>query len=135
MRLYKYDPASGAWEAELPERRFRSLETLPDEQGLILDEAGGDRQSWQSRLILRQKGSEKILLEEAEIETPYRMIMPADTAASHLLLRRFADDQAAYRYRALDLAILHSGGMRPNGAARLCALVPWGRANAAPDRF
>jgi hypothetical protein len=108
-KLYKYDPALGMWEAELPDRSFRFLEPLPMGQGLILAEIG-DLESWHSRLIHWNEGSEELLLDEATDEVPYRVINPINDVDSYLLLRRMVDNQSSYLYSSLNLRSCNETG-------------------------
>ena len=131
MRLYKYDPASGVWEVEMPGRSFSFLETLPGGQGLILDEISDGRQVWYSRLIILHEGTEKSLLEEAWTNVLKRVVVPEKSTSPYMLLQRFTGDPRRRTLCRPRVAIMHSG-MRPNGSARLCTLVAGRRADAAP---
>lgn len=109
-KLYKYVPAFGVWEAELPERNFRFLLPLAKDQGLILDEMVHLEEPGHSRLISWREGTQEILLDEVTGGDPYRVFSPAHAGGSYLLLRRSADNQSGYEYKALDLTVCGESG-------------------------
>ncbi len=102
-RLYQYNPSSGLWQEELPNRSFRFLELLPDQQGLLLDEIRFDRELWRTRLIQQQDGSEKLLLDQHTGEVPYQVVDLGHYDGPYLLLRQPTADRSSYHYYSLNL--------------------------------
>lgn len=103
LRLFRYEPATGAWTAEPSDRAYRFLMQGPDGDGVIVQAFTRGAEASRLRLYWWRNGREQLLYDEEMRDQIRRPAGWSGSGHPHLLLQGFSSAELSAQHRWLNL--------------------------------
>ncbi len=127
LRLFRFEPATGAWTAEPSQRAYRFLMAGPREDGVIVQAFTRGAEATRLRLYWWRDGREQLIYDEEMVEQSRRPAGWSGSEPPRLLLQGFNSAEVTAQHRWLDLQDCDEEGCREEALSGYTAWSPNGR--------
>lgn len=127
LRLFRFEPATGAWTAEPSQRAYRFLMAGPREDGVIVQAFTRGAEATRLRLYWWRDGQEQLIYDEEMVEQSRRPAGWSGSEPPRLLLQGFNSAEVTAQHRWLDLQDCDEEGCREEALSGYTAWSPNGR--------